>query len=151
MATVPNNNLKKSLYWDEDGRVIASPSTINEGDMAYFDATAFQYKPLDSDAHAATFYGVFGETNPVVSLGDRTAETRGITIYRQGKFDFKTVCGDVYHDNDLVYYGGDAQTVTSTPGANSVGFVVLPGQTQVVTGASGVKIPVVIESYRWIA
>ena len=151
--TVPNNNMKTSLYWEEDGRTIGSNATINAGDMLYFTgSTAYKYAPLDSATHAATFYGVAAETNPVVSLGDVTAETRGLTIYRQGKFEFATTSGETYYDNDLVYYGGNAQTIVkaATTPANSVGYVVLPGETTSVAGGTGVKINVMIKPYRSI-
>jgi predicted RecA/RadA family phage recombinase len=115
---------------------------INQGDLVYFDTSAHYLKPLDSDAHAATFVGVAYDSSFLNLYGQKKYDD-GITVQQKGVARLFQTAGDTYHDGDTVYLGADAQTITNTAGGSThpLGVIFLPmGNT--VTGAAGALIEV---------
>lgn len=152
--TAPNaTSFRKRYYEHIAGRVLGSTSP-NAGDCIYFDWNNQVYEVCDSDYLAYSFSGVSNDTNPIPSLNEDAAATRGIRINRHGIFEFYATSGDTYLEGIWVYVGADAQTVT-TSGNNPIGIAVMPDMIQSITGGVGVKVPVAIaplyptECYMW--
>lgn len=126
---------------------------INQGDMVWFDTTAHEMKPADTDAHMASFAGVACDSS-VISLYTNPSNAAvkqysdGLMVLTEGVFFFKTTAGDTYHPGDTVYIGADAQTVTNTVGGNThpVGVVMIinGAASTTVAGATGTTVGVLI-------
>lgn len=134
MATFPKNRVTRSVAPKSlfESAKSATDVTVsyNQGDLMYFDSTAHLLKALDSDAHAAF---AAGSAKVTVSLGKMVGPYAGLATDAASavvdlpgpaygvvaKMILKT--GDAFNPGDKVYYGGDAQTVSST-GTNPVGL-----------------------------
>lgn len=134
MPTYPKNRITRSpqpaSVFADAKNVISSAVSWNEGDLCYFDDAANLVKPLGSDANAATACGIAVQTivsgKPVSPYqgtsvdAAQAIETIAGPMYGViAKMILKT--GDAFAPGDLVYWGGDAQTVSSA-GTNAVGI-----------------------------
>lgn len=111
-------------------KVISSAISWEQGDLLYFDDTNNLLKPLASDATAATVCGIAIQS---ISSGKPISPYQGTAVDAAQAIEsiagpqFGVVAkmllksGDSFAPGDAVYYGGDAQTVSSA-GTNSVGI-----------------------------
>lgn len=146
MATVPRNLF---LYDVAGHKAIpyaidkTGSNDINQGDLLYWDSSAKQVKPLDTDGHAATFAGMaddgsFVQPYSAKKYADAVMVRVGCVVL------LNTVSGDTFSDGDAVYYSTDAQTCTKVAGTNIIGYAKLPpGKTSLV-GGTGVQVPVLL-------
>jgi hypothetical protein len=120
---------------------IDSTISWNQGDILYFDDTNNLIKPIASDANGATVMGIAQQTivnGKPVSPYQGTAVDAAQAIPALAGPQYGVVAkmllksGDSFNFGDLVYYGGDAQTVSST-GTNSIGIY----QGAAVTASAG--------------
>lgn len=130
--TTAQNNLYTVIDETRIMKVSADEAVkYNEGDMAYLDTTDGTVKALDSDANAANLVGVFRDTKPVAHhimvSGQQFKDYASIFLKRGQVYRFKIKGAEAIADGDKVYFGGDAQTVTTVAGAmvNHVGVIVL--------------------------
>ena len=146
MATTKKNNIVRGgaqarSVFPSALNLISSAISFNQGDLCYLDTTNHLIKPLDSDAHAAYALGVAVNTivsGKLVSAYQGTAvdAAQAIEDVSGPVYDvianFKLKSGDSFVAGQAVYYGGDAQTVSST-GTNVVGIF----QDAAITAGSG--------------
>lgn len=121
---------------------------INQGDLVYLDTTAHIGKSLDSDAHAAASMGIALGPSAVSSSLDNSSAPAvpGIMVGWNVVANMKTTASETYVYGTKVYLGADAQTITTVVGTNLIGTVILPVTQSSVTGASGVRVPVMVRN-----
>jgi hypothetical protein len=153
MATTSSNNVQiagKIVYGvrKNDGTF-----DFNQGDLIYSDSGIA--KPITSDANCSLLMGVARLANPI------DPNVYGNAIYPEiaeadfgGVYLMKTTNAENYVHDQLVYFGGDAQTITNVAGAmiNPIGRVNLPdGSTLVGTVGGNVPVRVVNRSITTLA
>ena len=156
-ATTPRDSFVHGLRFTQNrlNRPIAGSAAafdINMGDLSWYDSSVNYAKPLDSDAHAAYLCGVATRSSYIGPYTIATA-AGGPTIQKNylpwGLFGFGdiytffTTAGDTYSDGTAVYFGADAQTITSVAASHTVGTVWMP-QGGSVAGGSGILIPILV-------
>lgn len=134
-------SVRPATVFPDAQKVISSAISWEQGDLIYFDDTNNLLKKLDSDANAATVCGIAIQS---ISSGKPISPYQGTAVDAAQAIEslagpqFGVVAkmllksGDTFNPGDLVYYGGNAQTVSST-GTNSVGIY----QGATVTATSG--------------
>lgn len=145
MPTIAKNRIVRSVspnsLFEEAKPLISSAISWNQGDLLYLDTVNNLIKPLASDANAATILGIARQSivsGKPVSPYQGTAVDAAQAIENLGGPQFGVVAkmllksGDAFIPGGAVYYGGDAQTVSSA-GTNSVGVY----QGPALTAASG--------------
>lgn len=155
MATTPKNRIVRSVapgsIFEHANALVSSAISWNQGDLIYLDTATHLLKPLDTDGHAANICGIARQTivsgKPVspyqgtavdaAQAGDSLAGPQHGVIARM-----KLKVGDAFVPGGLVFYGGDAQTVSSS-GTNLVGVF----QNAAITAASGDEGEVLLVSY----
>jgi hypothetical protein len=143
MPTTAKNRIVRQVapksMFESAKALIDSTISWNQGDLCYLDTTNHLIKALDSDAHAAEVIGiarqtlVSGRPKPVYTGTDVDAATaiEDIAGPQVGVIArLKLKAGDAFVAGGEVYYGGDAQTVSST-GTNLVGYFQDAGLTAV--------------------
>ena len=119
-----------------------STAPVAQGDLLYLDTTNHIVKPLDSDAHAATFVGMALQPSAINSSLDASVQSKIACAVGGGCVALlKTTAADSYTMGTAVYAGADAQTVTVVAGSNLIGYVA----EGPVTGASGVYVKVLLK------
>jgi len=134
MATTAKNLIVRSVrpgsIFESALSVISSAISFNQGDLLYLDTATHLIKALDSDAHAANVLGIARNTvvnGKLVSSYSGTAVDAAQAIADIAGPQYGVIAllslksGDTFNAGDKVYYGGDAQTVSST-GTNAVGI-----------------------------
>ena len=157
MATNSRDNIVKAVGFDVkklNYPLIADGTfDFNQGDLLYFDASAKIVKALDSDAHAAYLCGValrpsflapYTAQNLAAGPGIQKNYYQDALVGIGCIASFKTTVGETYEDGTVLYFGADAQTVTTVAGTHSVGVVKLNSGGDAVTGAAGVEVPVLV-------
>lgn len=129
-----------------------STGAIKAGDLLWQDGSTYLAKPLDTDAHAASFIGVAAGPS-VVSSGIDNATVPAEKVVQadsEGIFSMKSTAGDTFHPGEAVYIGADAQTVTNTVGTmtHPIGYVVLPIGVLAVVGGAGVDVTVYLRANK---
>jgi hypothetical protein len=121
---------------------------INGGDLVYFDTGAFVVKSLDSDAHAATFAGIAKNGSFIQPYNTKQYGAGQIPVAQKALVNLNTTAGDTLHEDDAVYFGADAQTVTNTAGGmtHKLGYVKLgAGYTgQTLAGGAGITVNILL-------
>lgn len=134
MATVAKNRIVRQVapisLFEEAIALVSSAVSWNQGDLIYLDTVNNLLKPMASDANCATICGIArqtiisGKPAPVYqgTAVDAAAAIEGIAGPQAGVIaKMKLKSGDAFVPGGSVYYGGDAQTVSST-GTNVVGI-----------------------------
>jgi len=134
MPTIAKNRIVRQVapisLFEEAQALVSSAIDWNQGDLIYLDTVANLLKPLGSDANAATICGIARQTivagkPKAVYQGtqvDAAAAIEGVAGPQAGVIaKMKLKSGDAFVPGGAVYYGGDAQTVSST-GTNVVGI-----------------------------
>lgn len=155
MPTIAKNRIVRSVspgsIFENAKPVVSSAISWNQGDLLYFDGATNLLKPLASDATAATICGIARQTivsGKPVSPYQGTAVDAAQAIEALAGPQHGVVAkmllkaGDSFAPGDLVFYGGDAQTV-STVGTNLVGIF----QSAAITAASGDEGEVLLVAY----
>lgn len=125
---------------------VGSGTTIERGWLIYFDTSTKTSKPLDSDAHAATFQGASCDQTPTQSFSLALAEILYYKADGSNTHEVYLTEGETYYHNDVVYYGGNAITVTKVAATNKLGYIDLdPGVTSI-TATSGQKARIRLKS-----
>lgn len=135
----------KDTYDGVESYACYTSSGISQGDMIQWDTGARKATPLTT-ASGAIFLGVSESAQPLAGLGSSTVSLTGdvVRVKSTGVHAMKTTMGETYVHLTPVFMGGDAQTVTNAGGqARLIGRCWVPGG-QSITGASGVKVPVLI-------
>lgn len=161
MATKNRNNILKDVRFgvSQLTHALIADGTFdfNQGDLLYYDSAAKIVKPLDSDAHAATLVGVAARAAylaPYVGMNIAAGPAMQKNYYDSALVAFGVVASfysttaETYYDNDQVFWGSDAQTLTKVdPGVgHPVGVVKMPSGSAALTIAGGatVLIPVLV-------
>jgi len=138
MATTSGNNIVKP------GRVLEAPRTagvdFNQGDLVYSNSGVTT--AAASDANCQYLIGVARVASPFDPTPYGTAVYPAYAeVDFGGIYAFKTTVGETFEHGIPVYIGADAQTVTSTAGANvyPVGKIDNPSGVNI-TGAAGVMV-----------
>lgn len=133
MATTPKNRIVRQVapksMFESCTALISSAISWNQGDMIYFDSANYLLKPMASDANGATFVGiarqtiVSGKLKPVYQGTDVDAavaieDVAGPQVGVIARYQLKV--GDTFTPGCQVYWGGDAQTISSV-GVNLIG------------------------------
>lgn len=156
-ATTPRDNFLHGLRFSQNR--ISKPlggSLVSfdffQGDNLWWDSSAGYAKPLDSDAHAAYLLGPalrsayiapYASINLVGGPGLVKNYFPSALIGFGDVYTFFTTSGDTYTEGTAVYFGTDAQTITSQAASHSIGVVSLPtGAT--VAGGAGILVPVLV-------
>jgi len=155
MATTPKNRIVRSVapgsIFENAKPLVSSAISWNQGDLLYLDTVNHLLKPLDSDAHAATICGIARQTivsGKPVSPYQGTAVDAAQAIEALAGPQHGVVAkmllkaGDSFVPGGLVFYGTDAQTVSSS-GTNLVGVF----QGPAITAAAGDEGEVLCVSY----
>jgi len=134
MATSPKNRIVRQVapisLFEEALALVSSAVSWNQGDLIYLDTATNLLKPLASDGNAATICGiarqtiVSGKLSPVYqgTQVDASVAIEGLAGPQAGVIaKMKLKSGDAFVPGGAVYYGGDAQTVSSA-GTNIVGI-----------------------------
>ena len=134
MATSPKNLIVRSVrpgsIFESALSVISSAVSFNQGDLLYLDATNHLIKPVTSDANCATVLGIARNTvvnGKLISSYSGTAVDAAQAIADIGGPQYGVIAllnlksGDTFNAGDKVYYGTDAQTVSSV-GTNPIGI-----------------------------
>lgn len=155
MATSNTNSTYYGAISQEGFKKIQMPctdsvSSVNQGDLLYFDGTAKIVKPL-TDANAASFCGqALQPSKPSSNLDNSGAlAQQALMVGGAGLVCLlKTTAAETYSYGTAVYVGADAQTITTVdPGSHVViGHVILPigAAAATVTGAVGVSVQVLL-------
>lgn len=145
MATTAKNNIVRSVrpgsIFESALAVISSAVSFNQGDLLYLDTTNHLIKALDSDAHGANAMGISRATivngklispysGTAVDASQAIADIAGPQYGVIALLNLKS--GDSFVPGGSVYYGGDAQTVSSV-GTNPIGIF----QDSAITAVSG--------------
>lgn len=153
MATVNQDLIVKGtsngMGFDQVGLACKnSVSVVHAGDLVYWDSAAGCVKPVDSDAHAATFVGIAQQPSAVSSNLDNSnaPAVKSLLIGSKVICSLKTTASETYVTGTVVYIGADAQTVTTVAGSNAIGTVVLPDDVTSVTGAAGQSVQVLVKA-----
>jgi hypothetical protein len=134
MATSPKNRIVRQVapisLFEGALSLVSSAVSWNQGDLIYLDTANNLLKPLASDGNAATICGiarqtiVSGKLSPVYqgTQVDASVAIEGLAGPQAGVIArMKLKSGDAFVPGGAVYYGGDAQTVSSA-GTNIVGI-----------------------------
>ena len=151
MTQKVSTNYRKDEFMQKS-RTPAGATAINSGDLVYYDAVAVIAKPLDTDAHAATFMGVSFDSTPVDVYSGENLPT--VNVAARGQFELNSTSGDTYNPGDKVYIGADAQTVTNTAGAmtHPIGTIAMDPSMVALAGGTGVKVLVdIVPAYPTVA
>lgn len=154
MATTATNNRVQDIGFEQKVpcKVLTNGTAdINQGDQVYVDTSAHCVKAVASDANAQFFRGVAADTSFRNLYGTKQYPDSGtIQVYVAGIFFFNTTSGDTYTDEDKVYVGADAQTITNTAGGNTyeLGVIKLRPGVSSLAYAAGVTVDVQIQP-RW--
>lgn len=125
---------------------------FNQGDLLWWDVSVGYVKPLDSDAHAAYLAGVALRSAYIAPYASATIAGGPAMVKNYfpsallGFGDVYTLystAAETYAHGTAVYYGADAQTITTVAGSHLIGTVSLP-QGGSITGAAGVLVPVLV-------
>lgn len=119
---------------------------VNGGDLVYFDTSAKVVKSLDNaTTHAAALAGL-AKNGSFIQPYSAKEYFNQIPVLVKGIVSLFTTAAETYSEGDAVYYGGDAQTITNVdPGGGTiVGYVKLGSGLTSLTGASGVKVNVLL-------
>ena len=156
MPTVAKNRIVRQVapisLFEEAQALVSSAISWNQGDLIYLDTTNNLLKALASDANAATICGiarqtiVSGKPSPVYqgTAVDASTAIEGIAGPQAGVIaKLKLKSGDAFVPGGSVYYGGDAQTVSSS-GTNVVGIF----QDAAITATSTSEGNVMLVQYR---
>ena len=145
MTTAQNNELKPVAGLLEYPVLATGAADINAGDNVYYDDADKGVKPLDSDAHAATYAGVASDSSFVNLYGTKKYVVT-LPVAVKGIRKFKSVDGQTYAHGVYVYFSTDAQTVTSTdPGSgHPIGRVWLQNGQAAIAGDGVKEVPVLI-------
>jgi hypothetical protein len=147
MTTTASNTFireGKTLVYPCD---IAGTYTFKEGDMVYYDHSAYVLKVAASDANCQYLVGIAGVSNPTtprVYGSTDTYQTNGAKVQYGCVVKMKTTNAESYYHGTEVSFGADAQTVTTVGGSYPVGRVWLENSSAAITGASGVTVNVLI-------
>lgn len=155
MPTIAKNRIVRSVspnsLFEEAKALISSAISWNQGDLLYLDTATNLIKPLASDANGATMLGIARQS---ISSGKPISPYQGTSVDAAQAIEnlagpqFGVIAkmilkaGDSFVPGGSVYYGGDAQTVSST-GTNAVGVY----QGAAITAASGDQGEVMILCY----
>lgn len=134
MPTIAKNRIVRQVapisLFEDATALISSAISWNQGDLLYLDTVNNLLKPLASDANAATICGiarqtiVSGKLAPVYqgTQVDAAVAIEAVAGPQAGVVArLKLKSGDAFVPGGAVYYGTDAQTVSST-GTNVVGI-----------------------------
>lgn len=102
--------------------------TIMQGDLVFWDSANKVVRSLNGDANVATLLGVSKETNQVAHHNQNGGLSKIAILTMKDKIVRLKIMGDEQIDQFTpVYWGGDAQTVTTVQGANTlvVGHIML--------------------------
>jgi hypothetical protein len=145
MATTAKNRIVRQVapnsVFPDLTSLVSSACTWNQGDLLYLDTATHLVKPLDTDNHAQYQLGIAVQS---VVAGKPKAVYTGTAV--DGSTAIEALAGPVFHvvakmklksgdsfvPGAVVYYGGDAQTVSVT-GTYDVGVY----QGPALTAASG--------------
>ena len=134
--------------------VASGLTNLASGEMMAFktaDATAVRFV---KDGTAGRFIGISRDSQlGVAKLGNQAALLQSVqidfSVFTTGIHLMQTVNGVTYNHGDALYMNGtDTQQVTDTAGTAGVqvGVVWLP-QASPITGAAGVRVPMLIDDY----
>lgn len=142
MATVQKNNIVLKKTPPEMYPILTDgTSDINGGDLVYFDTSAKVVKSATSDGNCATLAGV-AENGSFIQPYSAKKYFDRIPVVAKGIVKMQTTTSETYNEGTAVYFGADAQTITTVAGTNIIGYVKMgPGQTSV-TGGAGVEVQV---------
>ncbi len=147
MATVQQDNVVIELATPVPYPVkVDGTADINGGDLVYFDTSAKVVKSLDnSTTHAAACAGLAKNGSYIQPYSTKEYFNQ-IPVLQKGIVSLNTTAAETYSEGDPVYYGGDAQTITNVDpgGATLLGYVKLGSGQSTLTGASGVKVNVLL-------
>jgi hypothetical protein len=145
MATTAKNRIVRQVAPNscvpDLTNLVSSACTWNQGDLLYLDTATHLVKPLDSDGHAQYQLGIAVQTvvagkpkavytGTAVDASTAIEALAGPVFHVVAKLKLKS--GDSFVPGAVVYYGGDAQTVSVT-GTYDVGVY----QGPALTAASG--------------
>lgn len=157
MTTKNMNPILTGVISDE-GLLIHQTIPINnssfpfqQGDLLVWDGSAHIAKPATDDTSCLHQIGVALKASQENSNIDNVASV-GLpnTTVGYGAISPRyTTAAETYNEGDAVYIGADAQTVTTSAGSNKIGVVKLLGGPAI-TGAAGVKVPVLIYSRDFV-
>lgn len=121
---------------------------FNQGDLLWYDISAFVLKALDSDAHAnATLAGVALISSALALYANSQTLAANVNYETFAPVGFGDVfyltgtTGETYQHGQNVYFGSSAQTVQKTTGSYKVGQVWLPSGN---TLSGAVQLPILV-------
>lgn len=129
MATTAVNR-KYRVIQDTLDFAIATGTTINEGDLMYWDSALAVAKPLDSISAASYLLGDAQGTNPVAHTNS-SSFSKSMSIY-VGPHTVKLPCKETgtYQFGTPAYYHTDAQGFTTVSATGSVAIGVMQGSAR---------------------
>lgn len=115
--TTPLNNVVVDVRAGQIALPVANGTTIESGDLVYWNAGTPSVTSIASDANIANLLGVTHDSNPIQgSTGSPISPTvyAGYVVVEWGKaYIFTATSGDSYTWYTPAFYGGNAQTITS--------------------------------------
>jgi hypothetical protein len=119
---------------------------INGGDLVYFDTSAKVVKSLGNSTTQAALLAGLAKNGSFIQPYSSAKYFNQIPVLQKGIVSLNTTAAETYAEGDPVYYGGDAQTITNVDpgGATLLGYVKLGQGITSLTGASGVKVNVLL-------
>jgi hypothetical protein len=149
MPTYPKNRIVQQVapisLFEDASALISSAVSWNQGDLLYLDTVANLLKPVGSDANAATICGIArqtiisGKLAPVYqgTQVDAAVAIEAVAGPQAGVVaKLKLKSGDAFVPGQAVYYGGDAQTVSSVGSPTNVNVVGIYQDAGVTAGAT---------------
>jgi hypothetical protein len=130
MANNITREISPASIFEDAKPVISSATTFNQGDLLILDTSTHLIRLPVSDAECATFVGI---ARVAIVNGKKASPYQGTAVDAASaivtipgpvygviaKLTLKT--GDAFNPGDLVYYGGAAQTISST-GTKAIGI-----------------------------
>jgi hypothetical protein len=131
MTTQQDNVIMKYTPSNDYPILVDGTYEINGGDLVYFDSSAHVIKSLDSDAHAAYLAGM-AENGSYLNVYGKKKYFDRLPVVEKGVVRLNTTTAETYYEGTAVYFGADAQTITTVAGSYIVGYCKLgAGQTSV--------------------
>lgn len=114
------------------------------GDLVYFDTSAKVVKSLDSDTHATNLAGLALNGSFIQPYTTKMYGAGIIPVLQKGIASLFQTAADTYQEDTAVYFGADAQTITSQSASHIVGYTKMPYGVTSITGAAGSRIAVLL-------
>lgn len=154
MATVNTNAISYGLvngqgFLQVEAKINNASFPFHQGDLVFLSSGIA--KPVTADGDAATLIGVALQPTTVSSSIDNglAPVEKTVQVGYAVAANMLTTAAETYTDGIAVYVGVDAQTITTVSGSNPVGKIKLPPAVSSVTGATGVRVPMVVFSHAF--